>query len=189
MSIPIADFGPLQQAIGLAETWKPQFAKCESEIASPEGKATIIRAQNCIRIGIALGELLPVTWQAIFQAFFGPSLMQFEPAEEFESLRQSTRGLFYTVREALDRVNRIAISLRDLTGQEPPGVNRLTSLIDEARTLEETVFRDWPSFTEPPLEGKTYSVEESLAEALGISVDAARQKMESRRSRLNARSE
>src|SRR5690242_19403993 len=155
MATSTADFPPLQQTIGLAETWKPYLEECENEITSSERTAVIARAHNCIRFGIAIVEIMPVTWHAMFHAFFGPRLMQIQPTGELESLRQRTRGLFYTVREALDRVNRIAIALRELTGQEPSGMDRLTLLIGEARALEESVFHHWPSFAEHTLEGIT----------------------------------
>ena len=120
---------------------------------------------------------------------FGTKLKRFMPGSEFETRRQTAREFFATFRDSMDRVNRIAASLRVLTGQEPAGMNRLTSLIDEARTLEESVFRHWPSLDELPLEGNAISVDESLAEMLGISVELARQRMDQRRSRLKAASE
>ena len=57
---------------------------------------------------------------------------------------------------------------------------------EEARELEEQVFRDWPSFGEPWLAADSLPVDESLAEALGITAEEAREKMDARRQQLNA---
>ena len=67
-------------------------------------------------------------------------------------------------------------------------MDRLLKTIEEARELEENVFRDWPSFSEPWRLVDSLSVDESLAEALGITVDEARQKMDAHR-QCNARTE
>jgi hypothetical protein len=68
-------------------------------------------------------------------------------------------------------------------------MDRLLAAIESARDLEETVFRDWPAFSEPLAavnSADSLPVDESLAEALGITVEEARQKMETRRRELNA---
>ena len=69
----------------------------------------------------------------------------------------------------------------------PAGMERLLKAIDAARQLEENVFRDWPSFTEPSLPADSLSVDESLGEALGITALEARQKIDARRRKLNAK--
>ncbi len=68
-------------------------------------------------------------------------------------------------------------------------MDRLLKVMEDARRLEEKVFRDWPSFAETlpsrnPLE--SLPVDESLAEALAITVGEARQRMDARRRELNA---
>jgi hypothetical protein len=54
-------------------------------------------------------------------------------------------------------------------------------VIEDARRLEETVFRDWPSFADPVKTSNALPVDESLAEALGVSVGEARQRLDARR--------
>ena len=109
----------------------------------------IARAENTVAIAVQLGELLPITWRAIFHGLFRPTLASWNSAKEFEGLRQQLRALFFTVREAMERAQRIAESLQLLNGRKPEGMDRLAVLIEDAGRLEEAVFRDWPSFAEP----------------------------------------
>lgn len=182
-------FPPLQGAIAYAESLKPYLTSCQDELSSPRAQAVITRAENNVGIGVMLGELLPSTWRAAFNILFRPSLAPWKSVKEFEAFRHETRALFYTVREAMDSIRKTAETLQALTGRKPEGMDRLLALIEDARQLEENVFRDWPSFIEPWLTADSLSVEDSLAEALGITVDEARQKMDARRHQLNARPE
>ena len=182
-------FPPLQATIDHAKSWNPYLNPSQDELRSSHTQDIITRAENTVGIGILLGELLPVTWRAAFHSLFRPTLAPWKSVKEFEALRQEVRALFYTLREAIDNARKTAEMLQALTGQQPAGMDRLLKAIEEARELEENVFRDWPSFVEPWLPTDSLSVDESLAEALGITVDEARQKMDARRHQLNARPE
>jgi hypothetical protein len=182
----LTTFPPLQAAIAYAESWRTYLNACQDELCSPNAQAVITRAQNSIGIGVMLGEFLPSAWHANFNILFRPSLAPWKSVKEFEAFRQDTRALFYKVREAMDGARTVAEKLQALTGRKPEGLDRLLTLIEDARQLEENVFRDWPSFIEPWLPADSLSVDESLAEALGITVDEARQKMDARRHQLNA---
>ncbi len=181
-------FPPLQGAIAHAESWKTYLNACQEELGSQPAQDIIARAENNVGIGIQLGELLPITWSALFNAIFRPSLASWNSVKEFEAFRQQVRALFYTVREAMDSVRKTAEMLKAVTGRSPEGTDRLLVLIDDACRLEEAVFRDWPSFTEPlpsASPADSLPVDESLAEAFGITLEAARQKMDARRRELN----
>jgi hypothetical protein len=188
--MPVLDtFPPLQAAIALAESWKPYLNPSQDELRDPPAQDWVARAENAVDIGVQLGELLPITWRAAFHGLLRPTSAAWHSVQEFETVRQAVRALFYTVREAMDSARKTAEVLQTLTGGQPAGLGRLLQAIEEVRTLEENVFRDWPSFVEPHLSADSLSVEESLAEALGIAVDEARQKLAARRHELNAQSE
>ena len=182
-------FPPLQAAIAHAESWRTYLNVCQDELRSPHAQDIVARAENTVGIGVQLGELLPITWRAAFHGLFRPSLASWYSVKEFEAIRQEVRALFYTVREAMDGARKTAELLQALTGRQPAGMDRLLKAIEEARELEENVFRDWPSYIEPWLPADSLSVDEALAEALGITVDEARKKMDARRQQLNARPE
>jgi hypothetical protein len=162
---------------------------CQDELRRPQHQSTIASAESTFGIGVQLGELLPITWRAAFHCLFRPSLACWNSVKEFETFRQQVRALFYTVREAMDGARKIAAMLEALTGRQPAGLGRLLKAIEEARELEEQVFRDWPSFVEPRLTSDSLPVDEALAECLDITVDEARQKMAARRHQLNAKPE
>ncbi len=182
-------FPPLQTAIANAESWKTYLNSCQDELRSLHSQDIIAKAENAVGIGAQLGEFLPLTWRAAFHCLFRPTLAPWNSVKEFEALRQHLRGLFYTVWEAMDGARKIAEMLPALTGRQPAGMERLLKAIEEARKLEENVFRDWPTFIEPWLPAGALPADESLAELLGITVEEARQKMDARRHRLNARTE
>jgi hypothetical protein len=179
-------FPPLQTAIANAESWKTYLSACEEELRSQHSQDIFAKAENSVGIGAQLGEFLPLTWRAAFHCLFRPTLAPWNSVKEFEALRQNLRGLFYTVREAMDRALKIAEMLPALTGRQPAGMERLLKAIEEARKLEENVFRDWPTFIEPLRSTNALPVDESLAEVLGITVEEARQKMNTRRHQVNA---
>src|SRR5437762_10083827 len=179
-------FPLLQAAIAHAESWRTDLNACQDELRSPHAQDIVARAENSVGIGVQLGELLPITWRATFLGLLRPISASWNSVREFEAFRQQVRALFYTVREAMDGARKTAEMLQALTGRQPAGMERLLKAIDAARQLEENVFRDWPSFIEPLLPADSLSVNESLAEALGISVDEARQKMDARRHQLDA---
>jgi hypothetical protein len=179
-------FPPLQGAIAYAESLKSYLNACQDELSSPRTQAVIARAENNVGIGVMLGELLPVTWRAAFNVLFRPSLAPWKSVKEFEAFRHEIRALFYTVRETMDSIRKTAEMLQALTGRKPEGMDRLLTLIEGARQLEENVFHDWPSFVEPCCPTDSLSVDESLAEALGITVEEARQKIGARRRELIA---
>jgi|ERR1051325_5606860 hypothetical protein len=181
-------FPPLQGAIAYAESWRTYLNACNDELRSPTSNDVIARAESHIHIGVMLGELLPSTWRAAFNALFRPTLAPWNSVREFEAFRHETRALFYTVRETMDSIRKTAEIIQSLTGRKPEGMDRLLALIDDARRLEDAVFRDWPSFAEPlPPSRDSLPVDESLAETFGISVEEARRKMEARRRELNTK--
>lgn len=179
-------FPPLQAAIAHAESWRSYLTAFQQDLRSPHTPDIIARAEDSVNIGIQLGELLPLTWRAAFHGLFRPC---WQSAKEFEAVRQQIRALFFTAREAMDDAREIADMLQALTSRQPAGMDRLHKVIEEARQLEESVFRDWPSFAEPCLPADSLPVDESLAESLGISVEEARQKMDARRHQLNVQPE
>ena len=182
-------FPPLQGAFAYAESLKPDLDACQNELSTASTQAVIGRAEKYISIGVMLGEWLPLIWRATFNILLRPSLGRWQSVQEFEGLRQEVRGMFYKVREAMDNIRKIALTLEGLTGRKPEGMDRLHTLIEDARLLEEKVFRDWPSFVEnqPPTDSKL--VDESLAEALNITVEEARLKMDERRDLFDANQE
>jgi len=135
-----------------------------------------------------------MTWRGLFNALFRPSfrpnLAPWNSIKEYEVFRQQIRTLFFKVREAMDRIQNTAELLQTTTGRKPEGMDRLLTLVDDARRLEEAVFRDWPSFAEPLAPAADLlPVDESLAETLGITVDEARQMIDARRHELNTKRE
>ena len=183
-------FPPLQGAIAYAESWQTYLNDCQDELRSPHAHDFITKAENHVGIGVQLGELLPSTWRLAFNALFRSRQASWSSVKEFEAFRQQMRALFYTVREAMDSIRKTAETLQALTGRKPEGMDRLLTLIDDARRLEEAVFRDWPSFVEPlPTSGDSLPVDESLAEALGITVEEARGKMDARQRELSSQKE
>ncbi len=135
-------------------------------------------------VGVKVGEMLPFTWQLTFDVLFRPGEETWTTIEEFEAVRQKVHRLFFTAREAMDSTRQVAETLQVLTGRKPAGMDRPLQVIDEVRQLQEAVFRDWPSFEEPLPSGNpadSLAVDESLAEALGITVEEARQRLDARR--------
>jgi hypothetical protein len=188
--MPVLDtFPPLQAAIALAEYWKSYLNPSQDELCSPPAQDFVRRAKNAVGIGVQLGEMLPITWRATFHGRLRSTSASWHSVQEFETVRQEVRALFFTVRGAMDSARKAAEMLQTLTGRQPAGMGRLLQAIEEARALEENVFRDWPSFAEPYLPADSLSLEESLAKALGITVAEARLKLAARRHELNARSQ
>lgn len=170
-------FAPLQGAIVQAESWTSYLsARKPEEIASS--------GESIVWAGALSGELLPFTWSVAFQSLFRSGEASWTTVREFEAIRQEVRRLFFTARAALDLTRQVAEALQVRTGRTPAAMDRLLAAIENARQLEEAVFRDWPSFTEPlPSEkpADALPVDESLAEALGITAEEARQRMEAHR--------
>jgi hypothetical protein len=179
-------FPPLQGAFAYAESLKPDLDAFQNELRTSVTEAVISKAERYLCIGVMLGEWLPLMWKAAFNILLRPSQGPWQTVQEFENSRQEIRGLFHTVGEVMDTIRKMAMTLESLTGRKPLGMDRLNRLIEDARRLEEKVFRDWPSFLEPmapdetPSSGGPKSVEESLAEALSITVEEARLKMDAR---------
>jgi hypothetical protein len=179
----VDNFPPLQGTIAQAEAWTRYLhAQQPKEIADS--------LESIVWVGVKLGEQLPFTWRITFNSLFRPGEGSWTTVKEFEAVRRAVQRLFFTAREAMALTRQVGEALQTLTGQKPAGMDRLLEVIEEARRLEERVFRDWPSFLEPlpPMNlADSLSAEESLAEALGISVEEARQKMETRRNELNVK--
>jgi len=175
-------FPPLQGAIAQAESWS-----CYLNARRPEEMAASL--ESIVWVGVKLGELLPFTWRLTFENLFRPGEGSWTTVKEFEAARQQVHRLFFTAREAMDMSRQVAEALQARTGRRPAGMEQLFGVIEEARRLEEAVFRDWPSFAEPlPAVNLADSlpVDESLAEAFGITVEEARQRMDARRREINA---
>ncbi len=187
----IQEFPPLQSAIAQAESWTrflnespldARYRSSEENIASLES--------SILAIGVKVGEMLPLTWRLTFEVLFRPGQESWSALHEFEAVRQTVHRLFFTAREALESTLKIAESMQVQSGRVPAEMARLLDAIEEARRLEEAVFRDWPSFEEPlPTDQFTDALlaDESLAETLGISVEEARRRLEVRRLELHAK--
>jgi hypothetical protein len=138
--------------------------------------------------GAFMGETLPMTWRLTFDNLFGEPTESWTTIQDFEAARNGVRKLFFTCREGMDKARVIAETIRAITGQIPPGMDRLLKAIENARLLELEVFRDWPPFADalPPVDpADRLTSEESLAEILGITEAQAREKMDARRHELN----
>jgi hypothetical protein len=173
---------PLQSAIAHAESWT-RYLKGQrlEELA--------VSLESIVGVGVNLGELLAFSWRLTFDGLFRPGKESWTTVKEFEAVRQAVYHLFCTGREALAWTRQVAEALQALTGRKPAQMDQLLRVIEDARQLEEAVFRDWPSFGEPlPSVNPADSlpVDESLAEALGISVEEAKQRLDARRRELNA---
>src|ERR1043166_4144705 len=186
----VEPFPPLRETVAYAKTWGTYLRTCRDELATPHAKEIVARAENCVRIGVMLGELLPITWRGVFHALFRPLSGAWKPVVEFEALRQEVRALFFTVRESMEGANEVARRLQKLTGRRLSEADQLDGLLDAARRLEDAVFQDWPSFAEQsaalPKSAGSLPVDESLAEALGVTVEAARERLAARRRELDA---
>ncbi len=181
-------FPPLQGAIAQAESWARYLNARRPELASRQPEEAGL--ESIVWFGAKLGELLPFTWQLTFDSLFRPGEESWTTAQEFEAIRQEVRRLFFTAREAMDQTRQWGEALQALTNRKPAGMDRLIAAIENASRLEERVFRDWPSFVEPlpPMNpGAALSVDESLAQALGITLQEARNRLDSRRRELNAK--
>ena len=116
--MPVLDtFPPLQAAIALAESWKPYLNPSQDELRGPPAQDFVNRAENAIGIGVQLGELLPITWRAAFHGRLRPTSASWHSVQEFETVRQAVRALFYTVREAMESARKTAEMLQTLTGR------------------------------------------------------------------------
>jgi hypothetical protein len=191
MTPPTFDnFLPLQSAIFQAESWtrylKEHWPESSSRRLEEELFASV---ESVLSLGIKVGEMLPLTWRLTFDVFFRTGEESWTSVPEFEAVRKDMHRLFFTVREAMDSTRQAAEALQAQTGRKPTGMNQLLQLIDDARQLQESVFRGWPCFEEPlPLTNSADSlpVDESLAQALGIPVEEARQRMQLRQRQRNA---
>src|SRR5207248_3237486 len=89
-----------------------------------------------------IGGVAPFTWRLTFDTLFRPGQESWTTIKEFETVRQAVYRLFFTAREALDWTRQVAEVLQALTGRNPAGMDRLLRVIEDARQLEEAVFRD-----------------------------------------------
>lgn len=176
MSNTVAGFPPIEGAIAQAESWKEYLTHLGDLRKHKHAQITGLM-RSIVGTGIRLGELLPLTWRLTFDDLINAP--EWITTEDFEKTRQSVRRLFFTVREALELTWQMAQRLPEEI--ESADLERLQKLRAEAQELEATVFRDWPSFTEPMTPSMPLTVVESLAEALGISVAEAQEKMDARR--------
>ncbi len=182
MPFAVADDFALQHAIDRAESVSRYL-----DARRPEQVADSLEA--VVAAGVETGEALPDAWRQAFHNLLGDDEDSWTSVAEFEAVRNAVRRLFSTVREAMEKARRTAEALQNGTGRRAAGMGRLLEVMEEARRLEEAVFRDWPSFAEPlpPVNlAECISVEESLAEVLGITVEQAREKLEARKRELDA---
>jgi hypothetical protein len=171
-------FPPLRGAILQAQSWTSYL-----HAGPDESDASL---DKFIAVGIQLGDWLSLTWRLTFDRFFKTDKTTWSTPKDLEAVRQEVRRLFFTTREAMDGFRQLAEAQK----VTPAQFDKLLQAIDDAARLEEVVFRDWPSFTEPaPASNSTLPVDESLAEALGVSVDEARRKMDARRAELSTKTE
>jgi hypothetical protein len=186
------DFRPLQGAVAQAESWTKYLNARHDDQGSRRPEEIATCAESIVWIGVHLGESLPFTWRLTFDNLLRRGSPAWQTVKDFEAIRQAVRALFFTAREAMDSTRRTAEALQAHDGREHEGMDRLLKAIEDAHMLEESVFRDWPSFKEPTLSPDpidSLPVDESLAHALGIAVEEARQKMDARRRELNAKGE
>jgi hypothetical protein len=182
-------FPPLQSAIAQAESWTNYLRARQPDPGNRRPEEVVAALESIVWVGVKVGEMLPFTWRLTFDTLLRPGQESWTTVTEFEAVRQAVHRLFFTAREALDWTRQVADALQALTGRKPAGMNRLLGVIEEARRLEEAVFRDWPSFREPLSNGNpadSLPVDEALAESLGIPVEEARRRLEARRGELNS---
>lgn len=182
MPFTVADDFALQHAIDRAESVTRYL-----DARRPEQVADSLEA--VIAAGVETGEALPDAWRQAFHNLLGEGEESWTTVAEYEAVRDAVRRLFFTAREAMEKARRTAEALQNGTGRRAEGMDRLLEVMEEARRLEEEVFRDWPSFAEPlpPVNlPECVSVEESLAEILGVTVEQARDKLEARKRELEA---
>ena len=158
------------------------------DAAAPISPDQVNVLNGLVWAGAFMGETLPMTWRLTFDNLFGSSTEPWTTLQDFEAARNGVRKLFFTCREGMDKARAIAETIQTITGQIPPGLDRLVKAMENARLLESAVFRDWPPFADPvpgvePAD--RLSCEDSLAEVLGISVEQARGRMDARRRELN----
>jgi hypothetical protein len=178
------NFPPLQGAITQAESWTRYLTAQQPQFGKRPPADVAVALESIVWVGVKLGEVLPFTWRVTFDNLFRPGQKSWTTVEQFDAVRQAVRLLFFSAREAMDMTRQLAETLQEVTGRQPGGMDRLLEVIESARQLEETVFRDWPVFAEPlPLlhAVDTLPVDEALAEALGLSVAEARLRMDARR--------
>ena len=182
-------FPPLQGAIAQNESWTRYLnaRRPDSPARRPEDIAASVDA--IVSAVATLGETLPMTWSLTFDNLLRPGTESWSTVQELETIRQEVRRLFFTAREAMDKTRQVAEALQAQTGRKPAAMDRLLTKIDNARRLEEAVFRDWPSFSEtmPVVTAADAApVDESLAQALGVTVEEARQRLDARQRELQA---
>jgi hypothetical protein len=185
-------FPPLEGAIAQAESWTRYLKARQPDSGNRRPEELIASLESIVGAGVKLGEMLPFTWRLTFENLLRSSEESWTTVKEFESVRQAVHRLFFTAREALDSTRQLAEALQAVTGSRPAAMDRLLQVIEEARQLEEAVFRDWPSFAgpQPPVNpAESLPVDQALAEALGISVEEARRRLDARRQELNPRRE
>ncbi len=181
-------FPPLGGAIAQAEAWTRYLKTRQPDGNGQRIEAQVASLESLVGAGVKLGEMLPFTWRLAFDNMVRTGDGSWTTVKEFESVRQAVHRLFFTTREALDATRQVAEALRAATGSRPTAMDRLLQVIEEARELEEAVFRDWPSFADPqpPMNpAEALPVDEALAETLGISVEEARRHLDARRQELS----
>lgn len=203
MTVALENFLPLQDVIARAEAWTRSLNAQRSEMNGKRAEEMAASVEYIVSVGISLGELLPLAWRVTFDNLFRPGAESWTTPKEFEAVRREVKRLFFTAREAMSISGQVAEALQARTAGTAAGMARLLAAIEAARQLEEAVFRDWPSFERPqqtlpiqgqpqqtlPSEGKPQQqlpVDESLAEALKITVEEARMRLDARRRELNA---
>jgi len=178
-------FPPLEAAIVQAESWTG-YLKANQVALAGTRRETL---ESIVWTGTLAGEMLPFTWRLTFDNLFLHGKESWTTVKEFEAVRQKVRRLFFTAREAMEFTRKMGEALRSLTNQKPAGMDRLLAAIENARQLEEGVFRDWPLFTTGPSSVQppaSLPVDESLAEVLGITIEEARQRLDDCRRQRNA---
>lgn len=173
MSIAVADDFALQHAIDRAESVTRYLdARRPEQVAGSLGAV--------IAAGVRAGEELPAAWRLAFNTLVRTGDGSWSTVAEYEAVRNAVRRLFTTAREAMEKTRRTAEALQNGTGRRPEGLSRLLEVMEEARRLEEEVFRDWPSFAEPlpPVNlAECQPVEEAFAEMMGITVEQLQEKV------------
>jgi hypothetical protein len=175
----VNDFPPMQGAIAQAESWTRYLNDRCDQADGPEDAAAAL--ENIVWVGVHLGEALPCLWRLAFSHWFRRT-NTWTGVEDFEKIRREVRRLFFAGREAMEKSRQAAEAMRAATGHPATGMSRLVAALNAACKLEEAVFRDWPSFVDAVTISDSLPVDESLARALGVTLEEAQEKMAARRS-------
>jgi hypothetical protein len=177
----IADYFPLQYTLDRAESVRRFLDGRDSERLAPS-------LDDVVRAAVELGQQLPDAWKRTFRSL-DHAEDGWMTVQQYEDQRNAVLQLFAAVRKTMDDARRAAEAEQTRTGRALTELPRLLALIEDARRQEEDLFRDWQSFRDPippPDFSKALTPEQSLANALGVSLQEAKERMDARRRELDS---